>query len=104
MLQAQYRLELPRRLERRGPQRRPFLPSTPAGPYRLPHAVRDRLTTALQPYKNREAAFIATNRRAAAARGRQERARRSQTPDSARGPSMGSAGAPPKSPKNKSEA
>ena len=35
--------------------------------------------------------FIAANRRAAAARGRQEGARRTLTPDSARGPSLASA-------------
>jgi hypothetical protein len=54
---GQIRLPLPRRLERRGPQRRPFHPTTPAGPYKLPHEVRDRLTAALQPFRNREAAF-----------------------------------------------
>jgi hypothetical protein len=37
--------------------RRPFQPSKAEGPYRLPHDVRDRLTIALQPYRNREAAF-----------------------------------------------
>src|SRR5215213_4840835 len=37
--------------------RRPFTPSLPAGPYRLPHDVRDRLTAALAPYRNRDAAF-----------------------------------------------
>jgi hypothetical protein len=37
--------------------RRPFQPSKAEGPYRLPHDVRDRLTLALQPYRNREAAF-----------------------------------------------
>src|SRR5215207_8730333 len=34
-----------------------FTPSLPAGPYRLPHDVRDRLTAALVPYRNRDAAF-----------------------------------------------
>jgi hypothetical protein len=48
--------------------------------------------------------FIAANRRAAAARGRQESARRIQTSDSARGPSTASAEPSPKSPKSKSEA
>src|SRR5215218_2760632 len=37
--------------------RRPFTPSPCAGPYRLPHEVRDRLTAALGPYRNRDAAF-----------------------------------------------
>jgi hypothetical protein len=54
---AQLRLELPRRLERRELQRRPFLPSTPAGPYRLPREAHERLTAALAPFRNREAAF-----------------------------------------------
>jgi hypothetical protein len=48
--------------------------------------------------------FMAANARAAAARGRQEGARRIQTPETARGPSLASAGQPLKSPKNKSEA
>lgn len=37
--------------------RRPFHPSCGQGPYRLPHTVRDRLTSALKPYRNRDAAF-----------------------------------------------
>src|SRR3954452_2629404 len=37
--------------------RRPFTPRSAAGPYRLPHEVRDRLTSALAPYRNRDAAF-----------------------------------------------
>src|SRR5206468_4838826 len=37
--------------------RRPFTPSLPAGPYRLPCDVRDRLATALVPFRNRDAAF-----------------------------------------------
>src|SRR5215211_4866606 len=37
--------------------RRPFTPSLPAGPYRLPRDVRDRLAAALAPYRNRDAAF-----------------------------------------------
>jgi hypothetical protein len=49
-------------------------------------------------------AFIAANKRAAAARGRQEGARRIQTPDSARGPSLASTEARAKGPKSKSEA
>jgi hypothetical protein len=36
--------------------RRAFHPSA-AGPYRLPHDIRDRLSTALMPYRNRDAAF-----------------------------------------------
>src|SRR5215212_6842937 len=36
--------------------RRPFTPPS-AGPYRLPHDVRDRLAAALAPYRNRDAAF-----------------------------------------------
>src|SRR5215207_9361432 len=37
--------------------RRPFTPSPSAGPYRLPHDVRDRLAAALAPFRNRDAAF-----------------------------------------------
>jgi hypothetical protein len=37
--------------------RRAFAPSSCAGPYRLPHVVRDRLTAALAPFRNRDAAF-----------------------------------------------
>lgn len=38
--------------------RRQFHPSGEGrGPYRLPHEIRDRLATALEPYRNREAAF-----------------------------------------------
>src|SRR5215212_6301382 len=37
--------------------RGPFTPSLPAGPYRLPHDVRDRLTAALAPFRNRDAAL-----------------------------------------------
>ncbi|TGD91683.1 hypothetical protein EU555_35615 [Methylobacterium nonmethylotrophicum] len=33
------------------------MPSTPDGPYRLPHEVRDRLASSLAPFRNREAAF-----------------------------------------------
>src|SRR3954471_8723893 len=36
---------------------RAFTPSPLAGPYRLPHGVRDRLTAALVPFRNRDAAF-----------------------------------------------
>jgi hypothetical protein len=48
--------------------------------------------------------FIAANGRAAAARGRQEGARRIQTPETARGPSLAWPGARANSPKSKSEA
>src|SRR3954466_10218110 len=50
-------LPLPRppSTRRRG-SRRPFAPSQ-AGPYRLPRDVRDRLATALAPFRNRDAAF-----------------------------------------------
>src|SRR4051795_10077606 len=37
--------------------RRPFTPAPSAGPYRLPRDVRDRLTEALAPFRNRDAAF-----------------------------------------------
>src|SRR5215218_5347384 len=37
--------------------RRPFTPSLPAGPYRLPRDVRDRLAAALVSFRNRDAAF-----------------------------------------------
>jgi hypothetical protein len=37
--------------------RRPFTPSPYAGPYQLPRDVRDRLTSALAPFRNRDAAF-----------------------------------------------
>jgi hypothetical protein len=51
-------LPLPRPLSsRRRGSRRPFAPSPPAGPYRPPRDVRDRLTAALEPYRNRDAAF-----------------------------------------------
>jgi hypothetical protein len=44
-------------LRRRRGVRSPFTPSSPAGPYRLPQAVRDRLAAALAPFRNRDAAF-----------------------------------------------
>ncbi len=54
----QHQLELPRQLPGRARRaRRPFHPSTGEGAYRLPHEVRDRLIAALQPYRNRGAAF-----------------------------------------------
>ncbi len=37
--------------------RRPFRPSQGEGAYRLPHDVCDCLTAALEPFRNREAAF-----------------------------------------------
>ena len=37
--------------------RRAFTPSPCARPYRLPHDVRDRLASALAPFRNRDAAF-----------------------------------------------
>jgi hypothetical protein len=37
--------------------RRPFHPSQGEGPYRLPREVRDRLASALAPFRNRDAAF-----------------------------------------------
>ena len=50
-------LPLPRPVPRRSRgNRRPFTPSL-AGPYRLPHDVRDRLAAALAPFRNRDAAF-----------------------------------------------
>src|SRR3954447_18116505 len=51
------RLPLPRPPSgRRRGSRRPFAPSR-AGVYRLPYDVLDRLTAALMPYRNRDAAF-----------------------------------------------
>src|SRR5215207_421578 len=51
-------LAFPRPAPRRSRSiRRAFTPSPCAGPYRLPHEVRDRLTAALTPYRNRDAAF-----------------------------------------------
>src|SRR3954469_22918245 len=41
---------------RRRGSRRPFRPAQ-AGVYRLPHDVRDRLASALAPFRNRDAAF-----------------------------------------------
>jgi hypothetical protein len=55
MLTVQDRLSLPRAVPARA--HRAFHPSGGAGPYRLPHDIRDRLTAALAPYRNREAAF-----------------------------------------------
>jgi hypothetical protein len=189
MLALQERLPLVRPRTRSA--RRAFTPVRGEGSYRLPHDVRDRLTAALQPYRNRESAFalavflgrfwsmpgrvalpfpidrralagredlgltearvrgairtleevgflarfvtsgsrykpteeglrrkpipfqfgsdyaplfIAANRRAAAARGRREGARRSLTPEAARRPSVAPTRPPLNSPKGKSEA
>src|SRR5215212_4057991 len=56
---AQPLLPFPRPAPRRSrSNRRPFTPSPHAGPYRLPHDVRDRLTAALAPFRNRDAAFV----------------------------------------------
>src|SRR4051794_36681722 len=51
-------LPFPRPAPRRSrSNRRPFTPSLPAGPYRLPHDVRDHLVATLVPFRNRDAAF-----------------------------------------------
>src|SRR3954465_7724942 len=51
-------LPFPRPVPRRSRGvRRPFTPSLPAGPYRLPRDVRDRLAAVLVPFRNRDAAF-----------------------------------------------
>src|SRR3954471_23780123 len=51
-------LPLPRPAPRRNrSNRRPFTPAS-AGPYRLPRDVGDRLTAALAPFRNRDAAFV----------------------------------------------
>src|SRR5215218_2729844 len=51
-------LPFPRPAPRRSrSNRRAFTPSPHTGPYRLPCDVRDRLTLALAPYRNRDAAF-----------------------------------------------
>lgn len=56
---AQPSLPLPRPAwrSRQRNVRRPFTPSPAAGPYRLPNEVRDRLSIALAPRRNRDAAF-----------------------------------------------
>lgn len=56
VVQPRLPLILPMR-ERARRVRRPFHPSKGEGPYRLPNAVRDRLAAALEPYRNRDAAF-----------------------------------------------
>src|SRR5215207_9307284 len=51
-------LPFPRPAPRRSRgMRRPFTPSREAGPYRLPRDVRDRLSSALTLFRNRDAAF-----------------------------------------------
>src|SRR3954465_144148 len=51
-------LPLPRPGSRRSrSNRRPFTPLHGDGPYRLPRDVRDRLTAALAPFRNRDGAF-----------------------------------------------
>ena len=51
-------LPFPRPAPRRSrSNRRPFTPASSAGPYQLPRDVRDRLTAALGPFRNRDAAF-----------------------------------------------
>jgi len=58
MFAVQPPLPLPRpRPVRLRSLRRPFTPSPALGPYRLPNEVRDRLTVALAPRRNRDAAF-----------------------------------------------
>lgn len=55
---VQHLLSFARPLTARGRSvRRPFRPSAGEGAYRLPHDVRDRLTTDLAPFRNRDAAF-----------------------------------------------
>src|SRR5215217_6165938 len=55
---AQPLLPFPRPTPRRSRGvRRPFTPAPLAGPYHLPHDVRGRLTAALAPFRNRDAAF-----------------------------------------------
>jgi hypothetical protein len=56
VVQHQHVLVLPR--PRLRSCRRPFHPSPAPGPYRLPHAVLDRLQAALQPARNREAGMM----------------------------------------------
>jgi hypothetical protein len=58
MLTVQPRLPHALASARRRSVRRPFTPAQQGrGHYRLPHEIQDRLTTALAPYRNREAAF-----------------------------------------------
>src|SRR5919107_5102287 len=58
MIAVQHQLAFARPLAARVRSvRRPFRPAAGEGPYRLPHDIRDRLGTALAPFRNREAAF-----------------------------------------------
>ena len=58
MIAVQHQLAFARPLAARARSvRRPFRPAAGEGAYRLPHDVRDRLGTALAPFRNREAAF-----------------------------------------------
>jgi hypothetical protein len=58
MLAVQPRLPLVLALPRARRVRRPFTPTQEGrGPYRLPHDVRDRLVSALAPFRNRDAAW-----------------------------------------------
>ena len=58
MLAVQHQLAFARPLQARVRSvRRPFRPAAGEGGYRLPHDIRDRLTAALAPFRNRESAF-----------------------------------------------
>ena len=58
MIAVQHQLALARPLAARVRSvRRPFRPSAGEGAYRLPHDVRDHLSAALTPFRNRDAAF-----------------------------------------------
>src|SRR3954471_15149980 len=58
MFAVQQRLPLPwPSPARRRSLRRAFTPPTEAGPYRLPHGIKDRLVADLAPFRNRETAF-----------------------------------------------
>lgn len=58
MIVVQHQLAFARPLSSRVRSvRRPFRPSRGEGAYRLPHDVRDQLSAALAPFRNRDAAF-----------------------------------------------
>jgi hypothetical protein len=58
MIAVQHQLAFARPLSGRVRSvRRPFRPARGEGAYRLPHDVRDRLSAALAPFSNRDAAF-----------------------------------------------
>ncbi len=58
MIAVQHQLAFARPLSGRVRSvRRPFRPARGEGAYRLPHDVRDRLSAALAPFRNRDAAF-----------------------------------------------